>query len=436
MTGARRTAAKVSGGGAPRSPAREAEYAAHWEDGWWRGRVVRTARDELYTIIYEGRRGGGAGPDFRDAVLARPDGVRMYGDVELHLRAANWRAHGHDTDSRYAGVVLHIVFTPLPPLARVETALPHGGAAPIAVLSRDRPAPTTSAAKPWPCVQLASRLTPRRLNALLLEAGNERFARRQAQFMRDIAEAEARAAVAGDALWNPRDRTLFVAIAEALGYGRDRDALRAAGMALLTSRAADAAGPTGLRDSVERSRLAGLLDLRCRWRERGPWPAVSERLVSGPPRAAAAALTAELGASSGRISPGRARIVAANVVLPFAAACATLDGDTALEARSRALYEVLPGPPSNAITRLMSRQLGLSRLPSGAASQQGLHHLWAEWCREKRCETCPCARTTFAPRVTSRPRRPRKPATLVGGAGLQEPAASPAGRYNLAPSPP
>ena len=56
-----------------------------------------------------------------------------------------------------------------------------------------------------------------------------------------------------------------------------------------------------------------------------------------------------------------------------------------------AATEALPSLPSNQITREMARQLGLPRLPSGALAQQGLHHVWARHCREKRCCGCPCA---------------------------------------------
>lgn len=375
---------------------REAEYAAQWEAGWWRGRGLRTAGGDCYTVIYQGRRGGGAGPDFRDAVLARSDGTRVHGDVELHLRASGWREHGHETDKRYAGVVLHVVFTPLPPRSSVETPLPRGGAAPIAVLSRDTPSGDPAAHTLWPCARLAQRLGSRDMRELLLRAGHARFAQREALFLRDIAEAELRAPVA--ARWTPRDHVLFVAIAEALGYGRDRDALRAAGEALLSGNACVSAGTTS---RVEQVRVDGLAELRERWLASGPWLRLSAQLVLGSPRTAAGALAAELRIAGGRVSPGRALIVVANVVLPFASAAGTLDGKPSLSRRAQAVYNALPGLPSNQITRLMARQLGLPRLPSGAVAQQGLHHVWSEWCRQKRCDSCPCAGAHLTPAVPS-----------------------------------
>jgi hypothetical protein len=90
------------------------------------------------------------------------------------------------------------------------------------------------------------------------------------------------------------------------------------------------------------------------------------------------------------LSLARARILAANVVFPFAAAPARQCGDAALDERSRTAYLDLPGLPSNQITREMIRQLGLAAHPGGAAAQQGLHHLWADWCHAKDCERCPC----------------------------------------------
>ena len=54
----------------PRSiPMREEELAARWAAGAWRGATLRTLSGATYRLIYEGRRNGGPGPDFRDAAL-------------------------------------------------------------------------------------------------------------------------------------------------------------------------------------------------------------------------------------------------------------------------------------------------------------------------------------------------------------------------------
>jgi hypothetical protein len=135
----------------------------------------------------------------------------------------------------------------------------------------------------------------------------------------------------------------------------------------------------------ERRRLVGLLALWDRWRATGPWEPLRAALEVGP-----AAIVTALRVSGGAVSVSRARIMAANVVFPFAAALAIQTDNAALAECARAAYLELPGLPSNQVTREMMRQLGLAKGPTGAAAQQGLHHLWADWCQAKDCERCPC----------------------------------------------
>lgn len=106
MSGATSATSAFSG---PATRLTEAELATRWRAGEFAGRWLRTVAGEPLWVVFGGRPGGPAGPDFRDAVLARADGTRVYGDVELHLRAAGWQAHGHASDHRYDRVVLHVV---------------------------------------------------------------------------------------------------------------------------------------------------------------------------------------------------------------------------------------------------------------------------------------------------------------------------------------
>ena len=375
-----------------RARQREAELAARWAAGAWLGQTLHTERGDSYSVMYQGRRGGGAGPDFRDAVLARADGSRVYGDVELHLRAANWHAHGHDGDPRYDGVVLHVVLTPLGAHQERETLLANGTHTPIAVL---RPESETCRPLRWPCSTLGERAPAAQVRALLHAAGEQRFAARADSYQRELAHM-ARSAEqtthCSHLPWTSADHVLWVALAEALAYGRDREALREAGRHLVLGAlpAALVAAYASL-PVVERTRLRGLIHLRERWLQSGPWESLHQRLAQDTPSRAVTALVEAISVAGGSVSRARALIVLANVVLPFAAAWATLEGRPTLGDRAWAVFAALPGLPSNQITRLMARQLGMSRLPPGAVAQLGLHYLWAQYCRHKDCGICPCA---------------------------------------------
>lgn len=380
------SSARWAGAGRP-GVRREAELAARWAAGEWRGQALRTERGERFRLIFEGRRGGGAGPDFRDAVLERADGTRLRGDVELHLRAADWVAHGHASDPRYNTVVLHVVLAASGP----GTPLASGATAPVAVLRNPVAAhghvPPVST---WPCAELLPSIGRRGMRQLLVAAGCERFDARVAALRAELAAREATGGLDGPLRWTAADRVVLVELAEALGYGRDRAALREAGERLARGDPPEEVWEVGEGWSrVERLRLRGLLALCEQWRAPGPWHALSGALLGEPSQRAIRALLRDLCVPGGCISLGRAHILVANVVLPFAAACAEATDNPPLAARARDLYAALPGLPSNQITREMCRQLALLRQPSGAA-QQGLHHIWTTWCRDKRCETCPC----------------------------------------------
>lgn len=212
-----------------------------------------------------------------------------------------------------------------------------------------------------------------------------RFAEHSAHLERDL-----RLAAVTGAKWDAPNRVLWLALAEALGYGRDRAALRQLAQSLLDD------SPQTLDDlalpGVERLRARGLLVWHQRWQRVGPWAAIESALCAGEPRDAARALIAALRVSDrGAVSPGRAAIVAVNVALPYAVAVATLRNDAPLVHRATEVYLAWPGLPSNQIVREMASTLGLARLPRGAVAQQGLHHLWQHACREKRCDLCPLA---------------------------------------------
>ncbi len=96
--------------GTPKRPSGpEAILHLAWRNAGLKRAEMRGRDGHTYRIVYGGRPGGSFGPDFADAVVERDDGTVFRGDIEIHVRESDWRAHGHHKDPRYNGVVLHVV---------------------------------------------------------------------------------------------------------------------------------------------------------------------------------------------------------------------------------------------------------------------------------------------------------------------------------------
>ena len=95
-----------------RWPSEEA-LARAWDAREYLTGKLRTETGAEVQVVYPGRRNTGDGPDFLDALIVtgEPDqpGRLTRGDIELHLRASDWYAHGHDENPAFASVILHVV---------------------------------------------------------------------------------------------------------------------------------------------------------------------------------------------------------------------------------------------------------------------------------------------------------------------------------------
>ena len=103
----------------------ERHVQAIWYDGTLRPEGLRTADGAQVRVVDPGRWNLEAGPDFLDAVLEiGAERRRVRGDVEVHVRAADWSAHGHGRDPAYANVAAHVTWYPSPPPVADAESLP------------------------------------------------------------------------------------------------------------------------------------------------------------------------------------------------------------------------------------------------------------------------------------------------------------------------
>ena len=72
------------------------------------GKELTSSEDELFSVIYPGRTNGDSGPDFRDAVIINKSHLTK-GDVEVHVKSSDWYSHEHHADAAYNNVILHVV---------------------------------------------------------------------------------------------------------------------------------------------------------------------------------------------------------------------------------------------------------------------------------------------------------------------------------------
>lgn len=389
--------------------------------------LVRSRSGDVFRVIYSGRTSDGAGPDFRDAVLQAMDGELLHGDIEMHVRASDWKQHGHQFDRRYNGVIFHVASEgdadavtaagakiPLVILGRLAVPtlpgadLPQAGA--VAVSDNGECASASAAPGPKAVANLLPQVS-------LGEAGDHRFLAKSSGFQAALKTRS-------------RDDVMWSAVLDGLGYTKNRKGFRrlgsrlpwgslanaceglnlpplemqllllwAAGLAARPPRgsaarmAAERLGtlPGGKPEWVRSAgrpanhpsrRIAAAASLAHRWLLAGG-PSVSlERavLAACSPRELITALVVNgEGPDSSYLGPGRASTIVVNAVLPCLHASAFDDGRWHLAEKCLALYRAHPKLPENGIereTRRLLKMTGRRSIPANARDQQGLLYLY------------------------------------------------------------
>ncbi|HLJ35188.1 MAG TPA: DUF2851 family protein [Ktedonobacteraceae bacterium] len=348
-------------------------------------------------LVYGGRAGSAVGPDIHDAVLFfHETGERRAGDIELHVRASDWYMHRHHTDARYNNVILHVVL-----VCDITGSVRRQDGTVIPMCSLNDIPVVKSAQHPsiWPCHVVVPTMSDEERDKLLLRAGLLRFEQKAHAFVEQLHNqhtASTRDNMLTLQTFSSHNACLIVALAEGLGYGRDRALFRAIGDYLLgiTQQIPEPPGRNPEPAPLDAKRLHILRNLIQQWSVNGAWETMKQVLAyqtrepgypgsnsASDPTDALRTIFADLGRA-------RADILICNVVLPFACAVGLIENDALLVEQAQRLFETYPQLSSNRITRAMQKQLQMAHEPHGACRQQGLHYIYQQTCREKWCEQC------------------------------------------------
>jgi len=375
----------------PVSGLREAQLFEIWRDQSYSKESLRTIDGAPLRVIYRGRPGLGPGPDFRDALIVLPDGPAQ-GDVELHVRASDFRRHGHHRDPAYCNVILHLVFIgdrgPI-------TELADGRTVPVAAVQ------TTTRARgrtPYaePCRTAVDRMGGEAASATLGRLGLMRFRQKAAAWAKRLAAGE------------EPEQALWSGLLEALGYGGERNGMQFVAEAVPWRDLAGAirAAPEDTNSAARKLRAGWLLARpNALWRAGlRPGNRPERRLEGAASLAArfvgrggiAAALLAPLDEAGspetviaalgvpGLIGRARAIEVAGNAVLPLAAA---LCGEPGAR-RYEALFMRLPLPTRYGAVRHL-HEAAAGAAPVNMQRQQGMLYLLRQYCTRGGCGKCP-----------------------------------------------
>lgn len=167
----------------------ERHLQAIWYDDRLRPALLATPDRTPVAVQHPGEWNTGPGPDFLNAtLLVGPDRTPLRGDVEIHVRPADWTTHGHAADPRYAHVVAHVTYydaTLSPPPGLPTDALQLSLRAPLEAIpdfafdNIDLLAyPVGARATPPPCQAPMLALPPALRGTILDRAGETRLRQR------------------------------------------------------------------------------------------------------------------------------------------------------------------------------------------------------------------------------------------------------------------
>jgi hypothetical protein len=410
------------------------------------GKELTSTEDELVSIIYPGRTNGDNGPDFRDAVIVNKSHLTK-GDVEVHVKSSDWYSHEHHADAEYNNVILHVVMWHD---CNSATLLQSGKPVPVLCLAKALRHQAYLLPRQLPCFRILDHVDRQTLGKLLNTVGEERFKQKARHFQAELKQEEAVQVLFRGmmrALGYAKNTKPFADLADRMPLNslEFREGL-AIKQALLL-------GAAGLLPSQrwpgKFAREKEVQELERIWQSAGNqvktmsesdwnfshiYPNNSpvrrivaqsyllERYCAGKLLAGILQLVKEAPLPNGHralengltvtgdgywqnhfdfdvrsktkisalLGNSKAGEIAVNVILPFAFSWGELTNEPELMKKAMELYNSYPKLAENEITRHMEKQLCLEE-PANftACHQQGLIHIFRNYCREGRCSQCP-----------------------------------------------
>ena len=196
----------------------ESFLAQIWQQQLTGREALVTTGGDTVEVLHPGRPTNDCGPDFRDALVAINGQRPLQGDIELHVNARDWRAHGHHKDPNYDRVILHVA---LQSDGIEASPLCNGRAVPVLALSQSMSGSTDElrgqlCQPPFgeePCYQAFLRYGKDEVIQVVEEAGDERFRHKAQRFEAALVSREA-------------DQVLYEGLMRALGYSRNKESFQ------------------------------------------------------------------------------------------------------------------------------------------------------------------------------------------------------------------
>ena len=189
----------------------EARVESYWLE---RSHSLTNLTDHLgrrVEVVYGGRRSPGAGPDIEDAIISFDGGPALIGDLEVHTDPNDWFRHGHDGDSAYSRVILHVAWNEPGPSFQGPPTIALGFKTSILDLPAHGGRVT---AGDWPCVENFRSAGAEKVANMLAGQGWHRVLEKSYACEADIEVASA-------------DEVLYGRVLDALGYSQNREPFRA-----------------------------------------------------------------------------------------------------------------------------------------------------------------------------------------------------------------